>query len=197
MIFLFVPPGLVVQESPSDKTLHMVLEALEGIPEALTDHKPARLPKAKAEGINLWIRHRASLEKSVGADACKDISAIFERLRDAKGAQAAELALDISERLAKSEKRGRSAQLGAVDRACQRAWVRVDSERWSEIPDLVAAFAPFVDSDHGTHPKAVQSSLQNLKLWAQATATKDKVKAQRAAEALLECVDGFESLEKP
>lgn len=197
MIFLFVPPGVVVEAAPSDKTLHRVLEALEGIPEALTDHKPARLPKAKGEAFKLWIRHRASLEKSVGPDACKDISAIFERLRDATGTQAAELALDISERLAKTEKPGRSAQLGAVDRACQRAWVRVDAGRWSEIPDLAAAFKPFVDRDEATHPKTVKTSRENLNLWTQATASKDKVKAQRAAEALLECVDGFESPEKP
>jgi hypothetical protein len=99
MIFLLVPPGLVVQAAPSDKTLHQVMEALEGIPEALTDHKPARLPKAKADAIKLWTRHRVSLEKSLGSEACKDISASFERLRDATGIHASELALEISERL--------------------------------------------------------------------------------------------------
>ena len=197
MIFLFVPPGVVVEAAPSDKTLHRVLEALEGIPEALTDHKPARLPKAKGEAIKVWTRHRASLEKNVGPDTCKDISAIFGRLRDATGTQAAELALDISERLATAEKPGRPAQLGALDRACQRAWVRADAGRWAEIPDLPAAFRPFIDQDEATHPKTVQTSRENLKLWVQATARKDRGGAQRAAEALLECVDGFESPEKP
>lgn len=196
MIFLFLPPGLVTPAPPSDNPLQVLLEALEGIPEALTDHKPAGLPKAKAEAIKLWNRHRLSLRKGMEPETYKDIAANFEHLKEATGTQAAELALDISERLAKPERPGRSAQLGAVDRACQRAWIRIDSGRWSEIPDLAVAFTPFVDSDVETHPKAVKSSLENLKLWAKSTAAKDKASAQRAVEALLECVDGFESPEK-
>ena len=192
MLFLAVPPVLAAPAATPDKALGQLLEALEAIPESLTDRKAAQVPKAKADALKVWDLQRASLEPALKPFERKEVIAAFDRMKTSEGVLAAEAALDASEGLAKLEKPGRAARLGAVDRFCQRAWLRVEMGRWSDLPDLPAAFQPFLDHDGSTHPKAVKATRLNLDIWSKAMATRDKAQAQVAAERLLECVDRFE-----
>ncbi len=180
-----------------DKALTEVMEALEAIPESLSDRKPAQGPKAKDEALKVWNLHRATLEGALKPVERDEVIAALGRMKASAGVQSAEAALDASEVLAKLAAPGRSARLGRVDRHCQRAWLRVEEERWSDLPDLSAAFEPFLDSDGKTHPKTVGETRRLLASWAKALTGRDKVRAQQAVEHLLECVDGFETPEKP
>jgi hypothetical protein len=65
---MFVPPPAQVQAAPAPtRPLHALLEALEALPEAITDHRPGRVARDAAPATRLWARCQGAAMGSFGS----------------------------------------------------------------------------------------------------------------------------------
>ncbi len=195
MLFLF-PPSHVEQAPQKNphKELGIVLEALEGVTESLTDGKPAQQPKAQISALQAWEKHKATLMPGMNSETLAKLKKAFADVKSRSGNEAAEAALDASDLLAAGLPDNRNSRLGAADRASMRAWIRVATGRWDAIPDLPAAFKRFIEQDKKAYGKTIANIETNLAAFRAGVVAKDASRSQKAAAELLELVD---ELEKP
>ena len=193
-MFFLVPPNIAAQAPLPLKDIGIVLEALEGVSESLTDGKPARQLKAISTAMAAWDKHKATLVANLSpADQVK-LQEAFRALNSKSGIGAAEAALDASDLLAARLPADRNTRLGAADRACMRAWVRVEAARWEAVPDLHAAFKTFLDQDAKKYSLTLKKVKTALAAFHAGLSAHDAVGAKKATADLLELVD---ALEKP
>ena len=193
-MFFLVPPMIAAQAAVPLKDIGIVLEALEGVSESLTDGKPAKQTKAISSALAAWEKHKAALATNLSpADQVK-LQGAFGALKSKSGIGAAEAALDASDLLAARLPADRNARLGAADRACMRAWVRVEAARWEAVPDLHAAFKTFLDQDAKKYSLTLKKVETALAAFHAGLSAQNATAAKTAAAQLLGLVD---ALEKP
>ncbi len=193
-MLLLVPPGITTEAAAPLKAIGIVLEVLEGVSESITSRTPAKQSKAISSALAAWDKHKAALLAALPTEDQTRLQNAFSVLKSTSGLRAAEAALDASDLLAVRLPADRTARLGAADRACMRAWVRVEAARWDSVPDLQAAFKPFLDQDTKNYGPALKKVETALAAFHVGHSAHDAVAAKKAATELLELVD---ALEKP
>jgi hypothetical protein len=176
------------------KDIGIVLEALEGVSECMTDGEPAKQPKAISSALAAWSKRKTALLATLHSEDQIKLQEAFTVLRSNSGIRAAEAALDASELLASHLPKDRNANLGAADRACMRAWVHVEAARWDAVPNLQAAFKTFLDQDAKKYGLVLQKVQTALASFQTGLSAHDAIVTKKAAAELLELVD---ALEKP
>lgn len=185
-------PAVLQAPGPAAKVADRFAEALEAIPEALTDRRPDRVPAAKAQALALWDREQASLLAVLPEADRADFQAAMAMLRPRSGEAAGLAALEAMALLEHRLPEGRPRWLATADREGMRAWISVDLGRWEALPDLDAAFAWLLAHDGGRHAKAVAAAKRELAAFDAAGKARQGAPALRAAQRLLDLVDVLE-----
>ena len=193
MFFLLPPAQLQAAPAPA-RPLHEVLEALENLPEALTDRRPGRVPRDADAAARVWSRTEGALKPHVAAGDRPALARAMAGLQARDPREAGLAALDAQDLLLKLVPPGRDHELRRADQDGMRAWIQVDAGRWDAVPDLDAAFAWLRAHDGGRHPRAVAAVTQELAAFDAARQARAAAPALRAAQRLLDLVD---VLEKP
>lgn len=184
----FVPPALHQSTQP----LHALLEALEALPEAITDHRAARVPAAARKAGAEWERGKATLlPKLAPADQAR-VRTAMDGIHGSDSRAAALSALDASDALLSLVPEGRARELRRADQDGMRAWMLAEAGRWDAVPDLNASFAWLLAHDEGRHTPAVREVQTALKAFTAARSAKDRAHALREAQRLLDLVDILE-----
>ena len=191
---LFLPPAQVQTAPAPPRPLHTVLEALESLPEAITDRRPGRVAHEAAAAARVWTRTQGALKPHLAAGDQASLDQALAGIHDKDPKAAALAALDAQDLLLKLVPAGRGHELRRADQDGMRAWINVDLGRWDAVPDLDAAFAWLLDHDGGRHAKAAAAVKQELAVFDGARKARQAAPALRAAQRLLDLVD---VLEKP
>lgn len=190
MIFLLFPAAIQTPAA-APEAMDRFAEALEAIPEALTDRRPARVPSAKAAALALWDREHAKLLMALPEADRAAFESAMAMLRPRSGEPAGLAALEAMALLEHRLPDGRPRWLATADREGMRAWILL-GQRSSSLPDLEAAFQPLVAHDGGRHPQAVTRTRAELARFRKAIANGTPQEAQKAVGVLLDLVDAFE-----
>lgn len=191
---LFLPPAQIQAAPVPPRPLHAILEALESLPESITDRRPGRVAHEAAAATRVWSRTQGSLKPHVAASDQAPLDQALAGIHDKDPRTAALAALDAQDLLLKLIPAGRDHELRRADQDGMRAWINVDLGRWDTVPDLDAAFGWLLEHDGGRHTKAVAAVKQELAAFDAARKARHSAPALQAAQRLLDLVD---VLEKP
>lgn len=184
----FIPPA-IQQPAPS---LNALLEALEALPEAITDHRASRVPAASRTASAEWERGRATLLSRLAQADQARVQTAMEGIHGADSRQAALSALDASDTLLQLVPEGRARELRRADQDGMRAWILAETDQWTKIPDLDRSFAWLVAHDEGRHAKAIAEVQSELKAFDAARAARHRPATLHSAQRLLDLVDILE-----
>jgi hypothetical protein len=190
----FLPPAQIQAAPVPTRPLHEILEALENLPEALTDRRPGRVARDAAAAARVWAHTEAALTPHVAPGDQPALAKALAGLHAKDPKDAALAALDAQDLLLKLVPAGRDHELRRADQDGMRAWINVDLGRWDGVPDLDTSFAWLLAHDGGRHAKAVTAVEQELAAFDAARTSRATAPALRAAQRLLDLVD---VLEKP
>ena len=191
---LFLPPAQVQAAPVPTRSLHEILEALENLPEAITDRRPGRVAHDAAMATHVWDRTKGALTPHVAPSDQPALAKAMAGLHAQDPKDAALAALDAQDLLLKLVPAGRDHELRRADQDGMRAWINVDLGHWDAVPDLDIAFAWLSAHDEGRHTRAVADVTRELAVFDAARKARQSVPALRAAQRLLDLVD---VLEKP
>ncbi|MBS1766812.1 MAG: hypothetical protein JST05_05335 [Acidobacteria bacterium] len=185
---LFMPPAI---QQPA-RHLDAIMEALEALPEAITDRRPSRIPGAARKASLEWSRNGSSLLSQLPSADQPRLQRAMEGIHTKDPRSAALSALDASDLLLQLVPEGRPRELRRADQDGMRAWIGVDAGRWDAIPDLDQSFAWLLAHDEGRHPKALPAVKLELRAFAEGCRSHSQDPARRAAQRLLDLVDALE-----
>lgn len=191
---LFLPPAQVQLAPVPARPLHEILEALENLPEAITDRRPGRIPHDAAAAARVWARTGGALKPHVAPGDQPALARAMAGLHARDPKEAALAALDAQDLLLKLVPAGRDHELRRADQDGMRAWIQVDLGHWGAVPDLDAAFAWLRTHDEGRHTRAIADVTRELAAFDAARKARHGAPTLRAAQRLLDLVD---VLEKP
>lgn len=186
---MFVMPPAIQQPASH---LDAMMEALEALPEAITDRKLSRVPAAARKASLEWSRSGASLLSQLPASDQPRLQRAMEGIHAKDPRAAARAALDASDLLLQLVPAGRPRELRRADQDGMRAWIGADAGAWDAVPDLNPSFAWLLAHDGGRHPKALPAVKAELRAFTEARAAKAQDPARRAAQRLLDLVDELE-----
>ena len=189
---LFLPPAQVQSAPVPARPLHEILEALENLPEAITDRRLGRVAHDAAGAARVWSRTKGALMAHVAPGDQPALARAIAGLQAKDPHAAALAALDAQDLLLKLVPPGRDHELRRADQDGMRAWIQVDLGRWDAVPDLDAAFAWLRTHDEGRHTRAIAEVAQELAAFDAARKTRQGAPALRAAQRLLDLVDVLE-----
>ena len=189
---VLLPPAQVRSAPVPARPLHGILEALENLPEAITDRRPGRVAHDAAGAARVWSRTKDALMPHVAPGDQPALAQAMAGLRAKDPHTAALAALDAQDLLLKLMPAGRDHELRRADQDGMRAWINVDLGRWEAVPDLDAAFAWLMAHDGGRHTRAVAAVTQELVAFDTARKARATAPALRAAQRLLDLVDVLE-----
>lgn len=193
-MLVLVPPALIQAATAPAGPLNEMLEALEGLPEALTDRQPGRVCHKAALASRTWSRVEGALMPRVATGDRATLSQALAGLQAEDPRTAALAALDAQDLLLKLMPAGRNQALRRADQDGMRAWIQVEEGHWEALPDLGASFAWLLAHDGGRHTRAIASVNRELTAFSAARKARATAPALRAAQRLLDLVD---VLEKP
>ncbi len=183
-----VPPALQQPAQP----LNALLESLEALPEAITDHRAARVPAAARKAAAEWERTKAILLPQLSTADQTRVQTAINGIHAADSRAAALSALDASDALLSLVPEGRARELRRADQDGMRAWIRVEEGQWDRVPDLNNSFAWLIAHDEGRHAKAVGEVEAALKSFTAARSARTRAQALHDAQRLLDLVDILE-----
>lgn len=189
---LILPPAQIQATPVPTRPLQALLEALETLPEAITDRRPGRVARDAALAARLWARSRAALAPHLAPADQAALERAMAGLHDKEPRAAALAALDAQDRLLTLVPAGRDHELRRADQDGMRAWIQVDRGHWDGVPDLDTSFAWLLAHDEGRHAKAVIAVEQELAAFDAARTSPAAAPALRAAQRLLDLVDVLE-----
>ena len=189
---ILLPPAQIQAAPVPARPLHAILEALENLPEALTDRRPGRIPHDAAAATRVWAHTEAALTPHVAPGDQPALAKALAGLHAKDPKDAALAALDAQDLLLKLVPAGRDHELRRADQDGMRAWINVDLGRWDAVPDLDAAFAWLRTHDEGRHTRAVAEVARELTAFDAARKARQSAPALRAAQRLLDLVDVLE-----
>ncbi|MDE3033914.1 MAG: hypothetical protein KGI56_09640 [Acidobacteriota bacterium] len=189
---LFLPPAQIQAAPVPARPLHGILEALENLPEAITDRRPGRVAHDAAGAARVWSRTKDALMPHVAPGDQPALAKAMAGLRAKDPHTAALAALDAQDLLLKLVPAGRDHELRRADQDGMRAWIQVDLGHWDAVPDLEAAFAWLRTHDEGRHTRAVADVTRELAAFDAARKARQGAPALRAAQRLLDLVDVLE-----
>ena len=189
---LFLPPAQVQAAPVPTRSLHEILEALENLPEAITDRRPGRVAHDAAGAARVWSRTKGALMAHVAPGDQPALARAMAGLQAKEPHTAALAALDAQDLLLKLVPAGRDHELRRADQDGMRAWIQVDLGHWDAVPDLDAAFAWLRTHDEGRHTRAIAEVAQELAAFDAARKARQGAPALRAAQRLLDLVDVLE-----
>lgn len=190
----FLPPAQVQAAPVPPRPLRTLLEALESLPEAITDRRPGRVAHAAATATRVWIRTQGALKPHLAASDQTALDQALAAIHHKDPRAAALAALDAQDMLLKLVPAGRDHELRRADQDGMRAWINVDLGRWDAVPNLDVAFAWLLEHDGGRHAGAVADVRRELATIDGSRKARQGAPALRAAQRLLGLVD---VLEKP
>lgn len=193
-MIIFLPPSQMQAAPVPARPLHAMLEALENLPEAITDRRPGRVPRDAAAAARVWSRTGSALMPHMAAGDQPALAKAMAGLQARDPKAAALAALDAQDLLLKLVPPGRDHELRRADQDGMRAWIQADAGHWDAVPDLDAAFAWLRAHDGGRHSRAVAAVTRELAAFDTARKARATASALRAAQRLLDLVD---VLEKP
>ena len=189
---LFLPPAQVQSAPVPARPLHEILEALENLPEAITDRRLGHVAHDAAGAARVWSRTKGALMPHVAPGDQPALARAIAGLQAKDPHAAALAALDAQDLLLKLVPPGRDHELRRADQDGMRAWIQVDLGRWDAVPDLDAAFAWLRTHDEGRHTRAIAEVAQELAAFDAARKAHQGTPALRAAQRLLDLVDVLE-----
>ncbi len=142
MTILLLPAALLAAP-PAPTPAEVLVEALEGVSECVVEGRTRRLEGRIRYAREAWAARRDTLAKRVPPGDLAALDLCFLHM-DAGGRAAARAALDARELLGDLLPQGPAGHRRAAGLASLRAWFAADGGRWSEMPDLEAAFAPLL-----------------------------------------------------
>ncbi len=169
-----------------------VLEALEALPEAITDHRAARVPAAARKAARAWAQAKETLLPRLPSTEQERFQSAMEGLHAPDAHAAAMSALDASDILLALVPEGRARELRRADQDGMRAWIRVEEGKWDRVPDLNRSFAWLLAHDDGRHTKAVIEVQAALNAFNADRTTKNRTPALHEVQRLLDLVDVLE-----
>ncbi|GLH70722.1 hypothetical protein GETHPA_22550 [Geothrix rubra] len=140
---LLLLPAALLAAPPAPTPAEVLVDALEGVTECVVEGRTARLEGRLRHAKEAWAARRDTLAKRIPPSDLDDLDLCFLRL-DAGGRPAARAALDAQELLGDLLPQGPARHRRSAALASLRAWFAADGGRWSEMPDLEAAFAPLL-----------------------------------------------------
>ena len=189
---VLLPPAQVQSAPVPARPLHEILEALENLPEAITDRRPGRVAHGAARATHVWYRTKGALMPHVAPGDQPALARAMAGLHARDPKEAALAALDAQDLLLKLVPAGRDHELRRADQDGMRAWIQVDLGHWDAVPDLDAAFAWLRAHDEGRHTRAVADVTRELAAFDAARRARQGAPALRAAQRLLDLVDVLE-----
>lgn len=183
-----IPPAIQQPAQP----LNALLESLEALPEAITDHRAARIPAAARKAGAEWERSKAILLPQLSTADQTRVQTAMNGIHAADSHAAALSALDASDALLSLVPEGRARELRRADQDGMRAWIRAEEGQWDRVPGLNNSFAWLIAHDEGRHAKAVAEVQTALNAFTAARSTKVRAQALREAQRLLDLVDVLE-----
>lgn len=140
---LLLLPAALLAAPPAPTPAEVLMEALEGVPECVVEGRTGRLEGRIRYVREAWVARRDTLAKRIPPSVLAELDLCFLHM-DGGGRGAARAALDAQELLDDLLPQGPARHRRAAVLASQRAWLAADAGRWSEMPDLEAAFAPLL-----------------------------------------------------
>ncbi|HEX9009902.1 MAG TPA: hypothetical protein VF804_06005 [Holophagaceae bacterium] len=140
---LLLLPAALLAAPPAPTPAEVLVDALEGVHECVVEGRTGRLEGRIRHAREAWAARRDTLAKRIPPADLASLDLCFLHM-DAGGRAAARAALDAQELLGDLLPQGPARHRRAAALASLRAWFAADSGRWSEMPDLEAAFAPLL-----------------------------------------------------
>jgi hypothetical protein len=163
------------------------VDALEGVTECVVEGRTGRLEGRIRYAREAWTARRDTLAKRMPPSDLADLARCFLRM-DAGGRPAARAALEAQELLGDLLPQGPARHRRAAALASLRAWFAADASRWSEMPDLEAAFAPLLGP---TRPEPVEAAMRTaLAHHREARAVRNAPRCKGAARILQDLARG-------
>lgn len=142
---LLLLPAALLAAPPAPTPAEVLVDALEGVTECVVEGRTGRLEGRIRYLREAWAARRDTLAKRIPPSDLAALDLCFLHM-DAGGRAAARAALDARELLGGLLPQGPARHHRAAALASLRAWFVADGGRWSEMPDLEAAFAPLLGS---------------------------------------------------